>query len=62
MNEINPPCLKQGDAALVVFQPTKPICVEVYSDFPPLGSFVIRDMNKTIAVGVVKAVKKEKVE
>ena len=38
--------------------PTKPMCVEVYTDLPPLGSFAIRDMNKTVAVGVVKSVKR----
>ena len=34
--------------------PTKPMCVESYKSFPPLGRFAVRDMRQTVAVGVVK--------
>ncbi len=35
--EDNPKSVKSGDAAIVEMEPTKPMCVESYSDFPPLG-------------------------
>merc|ERR1719317_570689 len=35
--------------------PSKPMCVEPFSEFPPLGRFAVRDMRQTVAVGVIKA-------
>ena len=32
------------------------MCVEAFSDFPPLGRFAVRDMRQTVAVGVIKSV------
>ncbi|RLG81716.1 MAG: translation elongation factor EF-1 subunit alpha [Thermoprotei archaeon] len=55
--EKKPQFLKQGDAAIVKFKPIKPLVVEKYSDFPPLGRFAMRDMGKTIGIGVVTEVK-----
>ena len=45
--------LKTGDSAVVKIKPLKPIVIEKYQDFPPLGRFAIRDMGMTIAAGVV---------
>ncbi len=28
--------------------PTKPLCVEAFSDYPPLGRFAVRDMRQTV--------------
>ena len=39
--------------------PTKPMVVEKFSEFPSLGRFIVRDMQQTIAVGVIKEVKKK---
>ena len=50
----NPKVIKNGDAAIVNMIPTKPMCVESYKSFPPLGRFAVRDMRQTVAVGVVK--------
>merc|ERR1739845_322673 len=50
-----PPSIKTGDAAMVALTPTKPMCLEAYSAFPPLGRFAVRDMRHTVAVGIVKA-------
>jgi len=33
--------------------PTKPLCVEPYKEYAPLGRFAVRDMKKTVAVGLV---------
>jgi len=56
--EDNPKGLKSGDAGIVEMIPTKPMCVESFSDYPPLGRFAVRDMRQTVAVGVIKAVDK----
>jgi len=54
--EESPKSIKSGDAAIVNLIPSKPLCVESFSDFPPLGRFAVRDMRQTVAVGVIKAV------
>merc|ERR1712183_845257 len=54
--ETNPKSIKSGDAGIVELIPSKPMCVEAFSDFPPLGRFAVRDMRQTVAVGVIKAV------
>merc|ERR1712200_318516 len=53
--EDNPKFIKSGDAAIVTLTPSKPMCVEPFSEFPPLGRFAVRDMRQTVAVGVIKA-------
>merc|ERR1719343_1688414 len=52
--EQNPKFVKTGDACIVDLEPTKPMCVESFTDFPPLGRFAVRDMRQTVAVGVIK--------
>jgi len=52
--EANPTCVKSGDSALVNMIPQKPMCVETFADFPPLGRFAVRDMRQTVAVGIIK--------
>jgi elongation factor 1-alpha len=54
--EDNPASIKSGQAAMVEMVPTKPMCVEAFSEYPPLGRFAVRDMRKTVAVGVIKKV------
>lgn len=56
--EENPKFIKAGDAAIVKMIPSKPMCVEAFTAYPPLGRFAVRDMRVTVAVGVVKAVDK----
>jgi elongation factor 1-alpha len=51
--EKNPETLKTGDVAVVKIKPTKPLCVEKFSDFPQLGRFAIRDMGETVGAGIV---------
>merc|ERR1712029_1122172 len=53
--ENNPKFIKSGDAAIVLLTPSKPMCVEAFTDYPPLGRFAVRDMRQTVAVGVIKA-------
>merc|ERR1711934_178386 len=49
-----PKSIKSGDAAIVRLTPSKPMVVEAFSEFPPLGRFAVRDMKQTVAVGVIK--------
>merc|ERR1712238_387061 len=52
--EENPKFVKTGDACIVDLEPTKPMCVESFTEYPPLGRFAVRDMRQTVAVGVIK--------
>jgi len=57
--EDNPKSVKSGDAAMVDLIPSKPMCVEPFVQYPPLGRFAVRDMKQTVAVGVIKTVEKQ---
>ena len=54
-----PKFIKSGDAAMIDLVPSKPMCVEPFSQYPPLGRFAVRDMRQTVAVGVIKEVTKK---
>ena len=53
-----PKFLKTGDAGQVKLAPTKPLCVETFASYAPLGRFAVRDMKQTVAVGVVQEISK----
>jgi elongation factor 1-alpha len=57
--ETNPKFVKNGDACMVTMEPTKPMVIETFQEYPPLGRFAVRDMRQTVAVGVVKGVTKK---
>jgi len=57
--EANPKFVKNGDGCLVIMEPSKPMVVEAFADYPPLGRFAVRDMRQTVAVGVVTTVVKK---
>jgi len=59
--ETNPKFVKSGDACMVTMEPSKPMVVESFSEYPPLGRFAVRDMRQTVAVGVIQAVTKKEV-
>lgn len=54
-----PKAIKSGDAAIIELVPQKPMVVEAFNDYAPLGRFAVRDMRQTVAVGVVKSVVKK---
>jgi len=56
--EDNPSKIKSGDASIVKMVPSKPMCVEAFAQYAPLGRFAVRDMRQTVAVGVIKSVEK----
>jgi len=57
--EANPKFVKNGDACMVTLEPSKPMVVETFSEYAPLGRFAVRDMRQTVAVGVIKTVTKK---
>ena len=59
VTEEEPQCIKSRDAAMVELTPTKPMVVETFATYAPLGRFAVRDMRQTVAVGVIKEVTKK---
>jgi elongation factor 1-alpha len=55
-----PDFLKQGEGGLVRFIPIRPMVIEKFKEFPQLGRFAVRDMGRTVAVGVVTDLKVKK--
>jgi len=61
--EQNPQFIKQGDAAIITVQPTRPLVIEEASFIPELARFAIRDMGRTIAAGMcIKVTKKKEIQ
>jgi elongation factor 1-alpha len=58
--EENPEFLKNGDAAIVEVEPTKPMVMEERGKIPQLASFAIRDMGQTVAAGICTKVIEER--
>ena len=59
VTEENPKFVKNGEAAMIKLIPTKPMCVENYKEYAPLGRFAVRDMKQTVAVGIIKETTKK---
>jgi len=57
-SETPPECAKTGDVVSVRMRPIDRVCIEVFSAYPSLGRFTVRDHGRTVAVGVVKEVTK----
>jgi elongation factor 1-alpha len=51
--EENPQVIKMNDAALVKLAPIKKFPIEKFKEYPQIGRVAVRDMGKTVAVGVV---------
>ena len=51
--EDNPKFLKRNESAIVKMQPIKKLCIEKYSEIPEMGRFAVRDMGRTVSVGIV---------
>ncbi|MBD3254440.1 MAG: translation elongation factor EF-1 subunit alpha [Candidatus Lokiarchaeota archaeon] len=54
--EDNPKFLKRNEAAIVELAPIKKLCLEKYTEIPEMGRFAVRDMGRTVAVGIVKEI------
>lgn len=49
----NPHEARKGECILAKLVPTKPMVVEKFEEYPALGRFAVRDMKRTVAVGIV---------
>jgi elongation factor 1-alpha len=56
--EDNPQFIKKGDVAIVKLQPIKKFPLEIYKNFPEVGRIAVRDMGRTVSVGVVLNIEK----
>jgi elongation factor 1-alpha len=54
--EDNPKFIKRNEAAIVEMAPIKKLCIEKYTEIPEMGRFAVRDMGRTVAVGIVKEI------
>jgi len=57
-----PKFVKNGALVRCVLECAQPVCLELFSDFPQLGRFTLRDEGKTIAVGKITALGPKKKE
>jgi len=57
--EDNPKTVASNQGAIVKLIPSKPLCVETFQEYAPLGRFAVRDMRQTVAVGIIKSVNKK---
>jgi translation elongation factor EF-1alpha len=57
--EETPIGIKNGEAVIAKLVPTKPLVVEPESMYAPLSRFAIRDMRKTVGVGVILSVERK---
>lgn len=57
--EKNPRFIKSGEGCIVTLVPQRPLIVETYKDYPPLGRFAIRDMHQTVGYGIIQSVEKK---
>merc|ERR1711990_262663 len=57
--EEGPQFIKSREAAMVEITPTKPMVVETFAAYAPLGRFAVRDMKQIVAVGVIKETTKK---
>ena len=52
--EDSPKFIKRNESAIVKLQPIKKLCIEKYEDIAEMGRFAVRDMGRTVAVGIVR--------
>jgi elongation factor 1-alpha len=55
ITEETPKSVKTGDGCDVILKPLRPLVVEAFKSYPPLGRFAVRDMRMTVAVGVINS-------
>ncbi|KAH3765923.1 elongation factor 1-alpha [Pelomyxa schiedti] len=55
--EEHPDCLQPGQEALVLFLPTKPVCIEPFTTNRNMGRFILHDGARTVAIGIVTAIR-----
>jgi elongation factor 1-alpha len=61
MTEKEPKSVKTNEGCDITLVPQRPLVVESFKEYPPLGRFAVRDMRMTVAVGVIKGVEKREI-
>jgi len=61
MTEAEPKSVKTNEGCDITLVPQRPLVVESFKEYPPLGRFAVRDMRMTVAVGVIKGVTKREI-
>lgn len=51
-----PRCITRNCSAVVQITCSRPICLEMFSDFRQLGRFTLRDRGVTLAAGIVSEI------
>eukprot|EP01114_Cavostelium_apophysatum_P012208 TRINITY_DN270_c0_g1_i4.p1 TRINITY_DN270_c0_g1~~TRINITY_DN270_c0_g1_i4.p1 ORF type:complete len:1841 (+),score=636.84 TRINITY_DN270_c0_g1_i4:878-6400(+) len=54
--EENPAEIRNGESGVVLVETMEPVVVEPFAEMPPLGRFILRISDYTVAVGVVKTI------
>jgi elongation factor 1-alpha len=57
--EAEPKEIKNQECAIVSMVPQKALVCETFATYPPLGRFAVRDMKRTVAVGVIKEIERK---
>jgi elongation factor 1-alpha len=57
--ETEPKEVKNQESAIVQMEPQKALVCETFATYPPLGRFAVRDMKRTVAVGVIKEIERK---
>jgi elongation factor 1-alpha len=57
--EAEPKEVKNQESAIVQMEPQKALVCETFATYPPLGRFAVRDMKRTVAVGVIKEIERK---
>jgi len=52
--EDSPKFIKRNESAIIKLKPIKKLCIEKYEDIAEMGRFAVRDMGRTVAVGIVR--------
>lgn len=53
--------MRRGDAAMARMTPYKLFRVEAFKSYPALGRVVARDLERTVAIGIVQSVERMQV-
>ncbi|CAF3990881.1 unnamed protein product [Adineta steineri] len=57
--QMYPQWIKSGDLSTVKMIPLESVYFEKFDDYPSLGTFIVREKNEIIAIGIIKDVENE---
>ncbi|KAH3745831.1 elongation factor 1-alpha, somatic form [Pelomyxa schiedti] len=54
----NPTYIRPGDSAIVLMIPMRPVSVEPFTEHPRLGTIIVHNMSRVVALGTIMSVTK----